>query len=443
MSITLSDFIEAIELGRPFSFSRWGDGEFAALFGDAGANCDGVKYAPDMVTELAAILNSRPRYTIGKQPYHPLNYTRERIAQIEALGLKWANADVFHDASKAGKLKPFLKALEGREVTIIGNPRLRKLETFFDFDFVDVHGNDAWSQRHELLAKVPKRGIVMFAAGITSNWLIDKAHGNGATLIDIGSLLDPFVGDRTRNYHKGVDARQATPVHVTMATVPKRERFAIQAIQSLLKNRMRPDTFHVELNGYTEAPEWLAELPVTYTVRPHNSGAKAKFARLSQVKGYYLTVDDDIAFPIDYIERLTAAIEKYGRKSLVGIHGSTHSPTPIKSYWSSVAKKHHFQKGLGRDTICSMLGTGTLGFHTSIGLTTDIFDRPNMTDPYLSLWANTNRIAQVALARPNNYTRQIGGSQDTGGEIWRSVIGNDSEQTEIINSIPQYFLPKI
>jgi hypothetical protein len=440
MSVTLDSIIASLNGGRTFSFSRWGDGEFAALFGDAGANCDGVKYAPDMVTELSAILRTPPNYIIGKQPYHANLYNPARIEQIEALGLQWANADLLHDASKAGKLKPFLKALDGHKVTIIGNPRLRKLDTFFDFDFVDVHGNDAWSQRHELLAQVPTSGVVLFAAGITSNWLIDKVHGKGATLIDIGSLLDPFVGDRTRNYHKGVDVRQAVPIHLTMATVPRRERFARTAIESLLNCNTKADTSHIELNGYTVAPDWLEDLPVTYTLRPDNIGAKAKLARLDGVKGYYLTVDDDIAYPRDYIGYLTDMIENYGRKAFVGFHGSTHKRTPIRSYWHDVAARYHFEAGLHQNTPCSMLGTGTLAFHTSIGLTYSVFEKGNQTDPYLSRWANNNRIAQIALCRAAGYIRQIAGSQDTGGEIWRSALGNDSEQTNVINDIRGYWL---
>lgn len=443
---TLDEVVDWLRAGRQFSLTRWGDGEFAALFGDDGQNCDGVKYAPDMATELRTIIESRPSYTLGRQPFHANLYTPQRKAQIEAIaGIHWADADMFHTASRNGRLKPFLKALAGRNVTIVSNRRLLNLRTFFEFELIPTPDTDAWSERHELLQHVKdnvKDGDVwLFAAGITSNWLIHHLHGLNATFIDIGSLLDPFVGENTRNYHRKVDRRQATPIHVTMATVSKRGQFAVQAVDSILSCNTRPDTFHIELNGFDEVPQWVLDRPqLTYTLRPNNIGAKAKFARLDSVHGYYLTIDDDILYPKDYIGYITDMIENYGRKAFVGFHGSTHKRTPIRSYWHDVTARYHFQAGLHQNTPCSMLGTGTLGFHTDIGLTYSVFEKGNQTDPYLSRWANINRVPQIALCRAANYIRQIAGSQDTGGEIWKSALGNDSEQTAIINDIRGYWL---
>jgi len=427
--------ISAIKEGKHFSLSRWGDGEFAALFGDSGANCDGVVYENDMRNELESILSKQPHYNIGKQPYHANLYTKQRIAQIDGLGRKWVNADVLHDASKENKLRPFLQALKGKDVTIIGNAQFRKLETVFEFNHIEIDGTKAWQDRHEILSKVPQSGVVLFACGITSNWLIDKSHNGKRTLIDIGSLLDPFCGNNSRKYHNVVSKAQATPIHVTMATVPIREKFAIQSVKSLLKNTWIPDTFHLELNGFSEVPKWVTELPITYTLRPENIGAKAKFARLKDCKGYYLTVDDDIEYPSSYIYELVRNIELTGNKSICGYHGSTHKILPIKSYWKDVARKFHFADGLKRRALCSMLGTGTMGFHTSIMLSYAVFEKGNQTDPYLSKWCISKGIKQIAVDRPIAYLKQIKGSQDTGKEIWRSAMNNDTEQTKVINSI--------
>lgn len=433
---SIDEVIHFLNYREPFSFSRWGDGEFAALFGDSGQNCDGVKYAVDMEAELWSIIDSKPTYSMGKQPYHKNLYNAKRIQQIEELDIDWCNADTFHDASKNGQLKPFLISLSNRKVYIIGNGRLRNLQTFFDFTFIQTPSTDAWSNREAILEQIPieKNSVYLFACGITSNWLIDRLHGK-ATLIDIGSLLDPFAGDKTRNYHRFVNLRQATPIHVTMATTPIRSEFAKIAVDSILNCNVKPDSFHIELNGFNEVPDWVINRPVTYTLRKENIGAKAKFARLDSVKGYYLTVDDDIEYDKSYIGHLTNWIDAYGRFSFVGIHGSTHRTPKIRSYWNDSARRYHFQGKLSSNVLCSMLGTGTLGFHTSIGLTYDVFEQGNMTDPYLSKWAILNNVKQVCLSRPDNYCKQIAKSQDTGKEIWKSAMNNDTEQTEVINSI--------
>lgn len=433
----ISEVIRWLNYKEPFSLSRWGDGEFAALFGDSGRNCDGVKYAVDMEAELWAILDSCPTYTMGKQPYHNGLFRPSRIDQIEAIrGIDWCNADMFHDASRTGQLKPFLKALEGRKVVIVGNKRLKGLKTFFDFDFIETPSPDAWEYRNEILDSIEPQidAVYLFACGITSNWLIDQLHGK-ATLIDVGSLLDPFVGDRTRRYHSLVNLRQATPIHVTMATIPEREPFAKIAIDSILSCNLKADSVHIELNGFDKVPQWVKDRPVTYTLRPDNIGAKAKFARLDSVHGYYLTIDDDIEYPSDYLGYITHQIDLYSRGALIGVHGSTHKAPPITSYWNDCTGRYHFQGSVDRNIICSMLGTGTLGFHTSIGLNFAVFEKGNQTDPYLSKWAIENDVPQITVQRAKDYLKQIPLSQETGREIWRQAISHDTEQTEVINSI--------
>ena len=441
---TLDEVINFIRAEINFSLSRWGDGEFAALFGDNGQNCDGVRYESDMEAELWTIIDSRPSYTIGRQPFHDGLYSQRRKEQIEAIeGVNWSNADMFHEASKKGELKPFLKALQYRNVLIVGNKRLAKLKTFFDFKFLAVPDSDSWSSKESILSKVSEQltdnVVVLFACGITSNWLVDKLHEkHSATFIDIGSLLDPFVGDRTRRYHSLVNLRQSTPINVTMATVPKREKFAQIAIDSIMNCNIRPDSVHIELNGFNEVPKWVLERDVTYTLRKENIGAKAKFARLDSAHGYYLTIDDDIQYSAGYIGHMTNMIDMYERKCLVGIHGSTHRKPKIRSYWNDAVKRYHFQGELKTNTLCSMLGTGTLGFHTSLPLCYEVFERSNMTDPYLSKWAIENNVKQICLRRNADFVKQIPMSQDTGGEIWKSAMNNDAEQTDVINSINRY-----
>jgi hypothetical protein len=52
------------------------------------------------------------------------------------------------------------------------------------------------------------RPVVAFSAGMVSNLLIHELSGREATLIDFGSVWDPYVGLATRNYHAAILQRE-------------------------------------------------------------------------------------------------------------------------------------------------------------------------------------------------------------------------------------------
>ena len=51
MSLILNNieyYIQLLKDKKPFSFTRWGDGEWGCAFGATGANCDSHIYFPEM-----------------------------------------------------------------------------------------------------------------------------------------------------------------------------------------------------------------------------------------------------------------------------------------------------------------------------------------------------------------------------------------------------------
>jgi hypothetical protein len=214
--------LQRLRNNQPFSFSRWGDGEWYAVLGSKGqneANCDGHQYFDSMREELRKILNKKVPYMLGMQrlAYHK-EMGREidryfKSNQINPKNLWWVDADVFHDASMEGKIMSFFQELKKKKILLVGPAYLRKFK-YFNFEFVQIPPVNCWTERDTVMKEIDSVlrnndiEVILFCAGMTSNWMVDQLHGKfPGFVLDIGSLLDPFVGKNTRNYHRKLAAK--------------------------------------------------------------------------------------------------------------------------------------------------------------------------------------------------------------------------------------------
>lgn len=211
------EILRRLEENQSFSFSRWGDGEWEAVLSlkkQDEANCDGHQFFDSMRLELQNILLKRPPYMLGMQrlAYHKLigkeidTFFKSNNLKLE--NLWWVDADVFHNASRSGKILSFFEQLKKKNILLVGPQYLRNLR-IFTFDLVEVPLLNCWLERVQIMAQIEERrkvkdyDAILFCAGMTSNWMVDQLYGNfKGFIVDIGSLLDPFAGRNTRNYHK-------------------------------------------------------------------------------------------------------------------------------------------------------------------------------------------------------------------------------------------------
>lgn len=204
---------ENLQTGRAFTYSRFGDGEFNAILGKTGANCDGHTYFPDMGRELADILRSRPPYMVGlhhgaKEPLatETLNWLNDNDSILRFV---WSG--IFHDALKHGWMPDFFQALEGRKVCIVGPPHLRSIENRIKYnEFIEVPPKDCWTSTDIIMGDVDEwiepdaNQVILFCASMAANvWIhrLWKMYGDSVTLIDLGSGIDPYCGVKQRSYH--------------------------------------------------------------------------------------------------------------------------------------------------------------------------------------------------------------------------------------------------
>src|SRR5665213_2649162 len=110
-----------------------------------------------------------------------------------------------------------------------------------------------------------------------------------------------------------------------MATMPERLPYLEGAINAL---RPQVDVLRVYLNNFVEIPSFLsAEEGYLSSDAAGDLGDAGKFYWVNGKSGldysHYLTVDDDLGYPDDYVATLMEEFDARRQKAIVGVHGST------------------------------------------------------------------------------------------------------------------------
>jgi len=211
----------------PFVFSRWGDGEWSAVLGRSGANTDKQPYTADLQADLIRVLEDKPSYLLGLQPMAVRLLGADIAAWLRARDFwpAWEDSDVWHKASRSGRIKPIVKALRTRRVLLVGPARLRGLARSVPFAaFVEIPNRAAHARLPEMRANLQAAltdfgpdGVVAVCAGMSANILIHDYCGPKRTTIgpprttwiDFGAVWEPYIGHANRTYHAQVLARLA------------------------------------------------------------------------------------------------------------------------------------------------------------------------------------------------------------------------------------------
>jgi hypothetical protein len=215
---TYVNFLEKLKNNEIFSFSRYGDGEWNAIFGAGGQNCDGHQYFSEMGKRLKEIVISSPKYIMG------LQNMAKRLSgpQIEKLlidnnvDIEWTNSDILHRANINGRLGELFEVLSSKRVHFVAPSHLKGVNTLFEYkEFLDIPEKNCWTKYNgilkrlrTMLAKKAKKGdIVLFCASMMTNVLIDDVYeefGEKVFLLDVGSIFEPHIGMSIRRYHNDI-----------------------------------------------------------------------------------------------------------------------------------------------------------------------------------------------------------------------------------------------
>lgn len=217
-------------------------------------------------------------------------------------------------------------------------------------------------------------------------------------------------------------------VHAAVASIPGRQAQLAAVVAAIAP---QVDVLHVYLNGYATVPDFLQGKSAVRVARSQDWGDardNGKFHFLGEAGSYYLTLDDDLAYPADYVRTLLLNIEKYGRRAVVGVHGVLLAHPMTRFYANRTVLG--FRHGLVADRSVHLLGTGTVAFHRdTLALTYSDFGEPGMADLWLAIAAKRQGVPLRCIARGPGWLRPLGeaGQPSLYGEYARAA--GDEVQT--------------
>ncbi|WP_298832064.1 FkbM family methyltransferase [uncultured Piscinibacter sp.] len=220
-------------------------------------------------------------------------------------------------------------------------------------------------------------------------------------------------------------------VSACIASFPPRKDKLREVVARLLP---QVDHLYVYLNEYEEVPDFLRHSRITAELggkaRDLRDNGKFHFMQ-SLSSGFVLTVDDDIAYPPDYVETLIRKVDFYERRAVVGLHGTIFAK-PIRNYFRG-RTLYHFEHELPHDVVVNQLGTGTVAFHTDL-LRPDIaeFKTTGMADVWLALACKRIGAPMIAIERQAGYLQSLGFEEST---LFREFRKDDTRQTKLVRSV--------
>ena len=224
-----------------------------------------------------------------------------------------------------------------------------------------------------------------------------------------------------------------------------------KVVQSLLQQTAQIHQLLIHINNSAVPPTlpYDSRIKVHYSSASHDLTDIGKFKMAATVEsGVVATVDDDIIYPKNYIQRLTGAILSYEGRAVVGYHGAILPRESIQS-WSEYLRKrsvYWFRDGLKEDQAVHVLGTGTMAYHTDlINFDWKSFDYGRMADLHVAVEAQKKGIPMIALSRPDDWIKSIAQTKKVYRQsIWRTAQKDSTLQKqmiEVVNRVNQWEEP--
>lgn len=226
-------------------------------------------------------------------------------------------------------------------------------------------------------------------------------------------------------------------INVFMATYPGGFDKISLTVKSLLNQTVPFTKLTIHVNGTEIPPNIPADPRIEVFHSDVNYADNGKFVHLAGVSGYILTVDDDINYPSDYIEELIKNIEFSNREALIGVHGALLPWGPHVNRWSDyreLRRSHVFSAQQSSTNFVNVIGTGTMGFHTNIGVPNiNLMDTLRMVDLHIAIWAQQQNIPMYTISREKNWLKEF---EDLGDQrIWQQANSNIELQNEMMGTL--------
>lgn len=223
------------------------------------------------------------------------------------------------------------------------------------------------------------------------------------------------------------------PIVATVATMPARVSLLERMLDTI---EPQVDRIHVYLDGHDEIPDRIkgSKFVVEKAASKTSLHAAGKFRWAAELGDcFHFTCDDDILFPVDYVARMVAAIERYDRKAAVGVHAIRFQGPPYAFYKKRV--NYSMGMALPEDMQVHALGTGTFAYwNPSLPIDVGNFPRYNAEDLFVAIRAKHVGVSMICVGRDAYWLRSqpvhtwsvYGGFVETRDDSWQSEFLNDA-----------------
>jgi hypothetical protein len=228
--IPTEEYTRMIREGVWFAQANYGDGEWGCLLGHEGQNVNGERYNRALAAALRDTLLGPTGHWCGTNPGELMRREVEAWANLHRPAVEWVKKDVLPDANRRGQLAPFLAALRTRRVVVVGPAHLTTLSPLVlgEIRLLQVPDGKAWMQASRTAARVQAAAVpgsvVLFASGMASNLTIHQltpwAREATISLLDVGAVLDPYVGRNTRKAYRRPEFQAALAQNLAAETAP-------------------------------------------------------------------------------------------------------------------------------------------------------------------------------------------------------------------------------
>lgn len=215
LNLPVNHYLDLIHSNKPFSFSRFGDGEVLCMHNTTWLekNCDGSYFVNDLIEPMKQIFRNQYPY------YHCLldcsfdiegAWFKEFIAKT-CPNMQFYNGEIWQGLSFNGEIQKIINAFNTQKTCIIGPSHIKNLVHINGLStqlaFVktpSVNSFNEYQRIYEDIMHMHSDGyrFFSFSTGYTSKILIDNLFpyiGHNSFLIDFGSVFDPYCGKLSRS----------------------------------------------------------------------------------------------------------------------------------------------------------------------------------------------------------------------------------------------------
>lgn len=218
--LPLNWFVNQLKSNEPFTFARYGDGEWLTILGFYGmSNSNGCTFTKALSGDMRVALKYQNPYhhailKIARRerpvPYggsqHPYGASViDKWLRENDVTLDWHDGDVLLEESLKGKLFPLVEQIREKRVLYVGNKRLRGINMrgvgFFPYIFyIEPPSKDTHEVIDDVLYDIYKAirknkiDFIGWSSGLAGKVMIDEVYMRHPeiTQIDFGSMFDGY-----------------------------------------------------------------------------------------------------------------------------------------------------------------------------------------------------------------------------------------------------------